>query len=134
MTIIELAYLTENKEFMAHAVCQKWIIRQFYGGINLQDLTWGLFRCSDYFKVNRNIDFSLFCNEISRLSSVLVSYFRCGFGLIFQRVMKLRQYQKKQTMLFDRKRLVFVENVEIKTKMQRHHHHQQQKYAMKKSQ
>jgi hypothetical protein len=63
MTIIELAYLTGNKEFMAHAVCQKWISRQFYGGITPQDLTWGLFRCSDYFKVNRNIHLLLFCTR-----------------------------------------------------------------------
>ncbi|CAF0976650.1 unnamed protein product [Rotaria sordida] len=57
MTIVELAYLTENKEFMAHAICQKWIIRQFYGEIAPQNLTWGFFMCSDYFKCFSHISY-----------------------------------------------------------------------------
>jgi hypothetical protein len=62
MTIVELAYFTENKEFMAQAVCQKWISRQFYGGITLKSFFGGPFTCSDYYKVSRNIDhFSSFC-------------------------------------------------------------------------
>ena len=53
MTMLDLAYFTENKEFMAHSVCQKWITRQFYGDITLRDLRWDFFKCSDYFKVSR---------------------------------------------------------------------------------
>lgn len=62
MTIVELAYFTENKEFLAQTVCQKWITRQFYGGIALKSSAWGPLTFSDYYKVSRILDgFSLFC-------------------------------------------------------------------------
>ncbi len=51
MATVELAYNAENKEFMAHAACQKWVTRQFYGEITPRELSWGLFKCPDYLKV-----------------------------------------------------------------------------------
>ncbi|CAF1066034.1 unnamed protein product [Adineta steineri] len=51
MATVELAYNAENKEFMAHAACQKWVTRQFYGEITPRELSWGLFKCPDYFKI-----------------------------------------------------------------------------------
>lgn len=52
MATVELAYNAENKEFMAHAACQKWVTRQFYGEITPRELSWGLFKCPDYLKVS----------------------------------------------------------------------------------
>ncbi|CAF1374593.1 unnamed protein product [Rotaria sordida] len=51
MATVELAYNAENKEFMAHAACQKWVTRQFYGDITPRELSWGLFKCPDYLKI-----------------------------------------------------------------------------------
>ncbi|CAF1266771.1 unnamed protein product [Rotaria sordida] len=51
MTTIELAYHADNKEFMAHPVCQKWVIRQFYGEITPRELSWGLFTCPKFLKI-----------------------------------------------------------------------------------
>ncbi|CAF3628955.1 unnamed protein product [Rotaria sp. Silwood1] len=51
MTTIQLAYHAENKEFMAHAVCQKWVTRQFYGQITPRELSWGLFTCPKFLKI-----------------------------------------------------------------------------------
>jgi hypothetical protein len=55
MATVELAYNAENKEFMAHAACQKWVTRQFYGEITPRELSWGLFKCPDYLKVSEGI-------------------------------------------------------------------------------
>ena len=51
MATVELAYNAENKEFMAHAACQKWVTRQFYGEITPRELSRGFFKCPDYLKV-----------------------------------------------------------------------------------
>ncbi|CAF0794665.1 unnamed protein product [Didymodactylos carnosus] len=51
MATVELAYNAENKEFMAHAACQKWLTRQFYGEITPRELSWGLFKTPDYLKI-----------------------------------------------------------------------------------
>ncbi|CAF4428057.1 unnamed protein product, partial [Rotaria socialis] len=51
MATIELAYSSDNKAFVAHAACQKWVTRQFYGEITPRELTWGLFKCSDSLKI-----------------------------------------------------------------------------------
>jgi hypothetical protein len=51
MTVIQLAYNADNKEFMAHAIIQKWVTRKFYGEITPKEISWGLFRCSDGLKV-----------------------------------------------------------------------------------
>ena len=53
MTTVELAYHTENKAFMAHPACQKWVNRRLFGEITPRDLSWGLFRCPLSFKVRR---------------------------------------------------------------------------------
>jgi hypothetical protein len=53
MATVELAYNAENKAFMAHAACQKWVTRQFYGEITPRELSWGLFKCPDYLKVRQ---------------------------------------------------------------------------------
>ena len=37
---------------MAHAACQKWVTRKFYGDITPRELSWGIFKCPDYLKVN----------------------------------------------------------------------------------
>ncbi|CAF1217287.1 unnamed protein product [Rotaria sordida] len=51
MATIELAYNADNKDFVAHAACQKWVTRQFYGEITPRELSWGLFRCPDSIKI-----------------------------------------------------------------------------------
>ncbi|CAF1949212.1 unnamed protein product [Rotaria magnacalcarata] len=51
MATVELAYNADNKEFMAHAACQKWVTRQFYGEITPREISWGLFKCPDYLKI-----------------------------------------------------------------------------------
>ncbi|CAF4724464.1 unnamed protein product [Rotaria sp. Silwood1] len=51
MATIELAYNADNKEFVAHAACQKWVTRQFYGEITPRELPWGLFKCPDSIKI-----------------------------------------------------------------------------------
>jgi hypothetical protein len=51
MSIVQLAYNSNNKEFMAHAILQKWITEQFYGDITPCELNWGFFTCPDYLKV-----------------------------------------------------------------------------------
>ncbi|CAF3687580.1 unnamed protein product [Rotaria sp. Silwood1] len=51
MATIELAYNADNKDFMAHAACQKWVTRQFYGEITPRELSWGLFKCPDSIKI-----------------------------------------------------------------------------------
>ena len=53
MRTIELAYLFGNQEFMAHRACQKWITRKLYSEIIPRNLSYGFFKCSDYFKVNK---------------------------------------------------------------------------------
>ncbi|CAF2382637.1 unnamed protein product [Rotaria sp. Silwood2] len=51
MATVELAYNADNKEFMAHAACQKWVTRQFYGEITPREIPWGLFKCPDSIKI-----------------------------------------------------------------------------------
>ncbi|CAF4080202.1 unnamed protein product, partial [Rotaria sordida] len=51
MTTVELAYHSDNKEFMAHPVCQKWVTRQFYGEITPRELSWGLFTYPKFLKI-----------------------------------------------------------------------------------
>ncbi|CAF3796253.1 unnamed protein product, partial [Rotaria sp. Silwood1] len=51
MATIELAYNADNKPFVAHAACQKWVTRQFYGEITPRELSWGLFKCPDSIKI-----------------------------------------------------------------------------------
>ncbi|CAF1295616.1 unnamed protein product [Rotaria sordida] len=51
MTIVELAYRADNRDFMAHPVCQKWVTRQFYGEITPREVSWGFFTCPKYLKI-----------------------------------------------------------------------------------
>ncbi|CAF0774571.1 unnamed protein product [Rotaria sordida] len=51
MATVELAYNADNKEFMAHAACQKWVTRQFYGEITPRELPFGLYKCPDSIKI-----------------------------------------------------------------------------------
>ena len=51
MSTVELAYNTDNKEFMAHAACQRWLTRKFYGEITPRELSRGLFICPHSLKV-----------------------------------------------------------------------------------
>ncbi len=51
MTVVQIAYNADNKEFMSHPVLQKWVTRQFYGEITPRELSWGFFICPDYLKV-----------------------------------------------------------------------------------
>ncbi|CAF0923893.1 unnamed protein product [Didymodactylos carnosus] len=41
----------KHAEFMAHAACQKWLTRQFYGEITPREMPWGLFKTPIYFKI-----------------------------------------------------------------------------------
>jgi hypothetical protein len=55
-----MAYNSDNKEFMSHAILQKWVTRKFYGEMTPRDLTWGFFTYPESFKVNNmNILFYL---------------------------------------------------------------------------
>ena len=81
MATVELAYNAENKEFMAHAACQKWVTRQFYGEITPRELSWGLFKCPDYLKVSSNRNPRVVTLPFDRSSLVPFSSFPCGFGL-----------------------------------------------------
>jgi hypothetical protein len=51
MTVVQLAYNSDNKEFMAHSILQKWVTRKFYGEITPRELSWGFFSAPDYIKV-----------------------------------------------------------------------------------
>lgn len=100
MATVELAYNAENKEFMAHAACQKWVTRQFYGEITPRELSWGLFKCPDYLKVKSSgCSCTFFYHDIDfdchyRLFQAPFSFFPCGFGLIFPRSVKLHHHRK----------------------------------------
>lgn len=53
MTIVQLAYNANNKDFIAHTIIQKWITRKFYGEITPKQLSWGFFTCPDGLKVKK---------------------------------------------------------------------------------
>ena len=74
MATVELAYNAENKEFMAHAACQKWVTRQFYGKITPRELSWGLFKCPDYLKVRGEASMGV---RSTRLFSVELDHLQC---------------------------------------------------------
>ncbi|KAL8598697.1 hypothetical protein ACOMHN_033261 [Nucella lapillus] len=39
--VVELAKLGENKYFIAHTCCQKWLTQRWYGNIHIRELDWG---------------------------------------------------------------------------------------------
>lgn len=60
LTVIELAYNSDNKEFLAHPCCQKWITKKFYGSIEIRELSYGLFELPIWIKVKVRIFFNFF--------------------------------------------------------------------------
>jgi len=50
MTIVQLAYNSDNKDFMSHAILQKWVNRKLYGEITPIELSWGFFYMPGVFK------------------------------------------------------------------------------------
>lgn len=75
MATVELAYNAENKEFMAHPACQKWVTRQFYGDITPRELSWGLFKCPDNLKVRSEE------KNLRGKPFLCVDYFQCDLNL-----------------------------------------------------
>jgi hypothetical protein len=51
LNVIELAYNSENKEFLAHPCCQKWITKRFYGSINIKELHFGIVKIPTWMKI-----------------------------------------------------------------------------------
>ena len=50
--VVELAKLGENKYFIAHACCQKWLTQRWFGNIHIRELDWGgAFKLPDGIKV-----------------------------------------------------------------------------------
>ncbi|XP_071041740.1 transient receptor potential cation channel subfamily M member-like 2 isoform X2 [Parasteatoda tepidariorum] len=50
-SVVDMAALSQNKGFVAHPCCQKWLTKTFMDKIKLRDLTWGLFSVPKYIKV-----------------------------------------------------------------------------------
>ena len=51
LTAIELAYNSDNKDFIAHPCCQKWITKKFHGDIDIRELNFGLFKIPTWMKI-----------------------------------------------------------------------------------
>ncbi|CAF1546940.1 unnamed protein product [Adineta ricciae] len=51
MTVVQLAYNWNNKEFLSHAILQKWVTRHFYGEITPRGLSWGSLAVSEHLKI-----------------------------------------------------------------------------------
>ena len=51
LNVIELAYNSGNKEFLAHPCCQKWITKKFYGSINVRELNFGIVKLPTWMKI-----------------------------------------------------------------------------------
>jgi hypothetical protein len=60
LTAIELAYNSDNKDFIAHPCCQKWITKKFYGDLDIREISCGLFRIPRWTKVKWSSSYSLF--------------------------------------------------------------------------
>lgn len=80
---------------MAHAACQKWVTRKFYGEITPREISWGIFKCRDSLKVTVDGREDRFDGE-NRSFVVQFSSFQCGFGSIFLPLVKLRYHQNTQ--------------------------------------
>ena len=39
------------KDFISHPCCQKWITKKFYGGIDIREMNFGLFKIPTWMKV-----------------------------------------------------------------------------------
>lgn len=51
-TVVELAKMSENKYFIAHPCCQKWLAQRWLGNIHVRELDWGYFKLPDFIKVH----------------------------------------------------------------------------------
>ena len=51
LTVIELAYNSYNKDFLAHPCCQIWITKKFYGSIDIRELGFGWFTVPTCIKI-----------------------------------------------------------------------------------
>ncbi|XP_076468214.1 transient receptor potential cation channel subfamily M member-like 2 [Babylonia areolata] len=50
--VVELAKLGENKYFIAHSCCQKWLTERWYGNIRVRELDWGgQFKLPEWLKI-----------------------------------------------------------------------------------
>ena len=50
-TAVDIAANAQNKRFLAHICCQKWLTNEFFGEIKIRDLTWGIFSVPTSIKV-----------------------------------------------------------------------------------
>lgn len=50
-TAVDIAANAQNKRFLAHICCQKWLTNEFFGKIKIRDMTWGLFSVPTSIKV-----------------------------------------------------------------------------------
>lgn len=50
-TVVELAKMSENKYFIAHPCCQKWLAQRWLGNIHVRELDWGYFKLPDFIKI-----------------------------------------------------------------------------------
>jgi hypothetical protein len=51
LTVIELAYNSDNKDFIAHPCCQKWLTKKLYGGLDVRELNFGFIRVPTWLKI-----------------------------------------------------------------------------------
>ncbi|KFM66521.1 Transient receptor hypothetical cation channel subfamily M member 3, partial [Stegodyphus mimosarum] len=42
-TAVDIAAQAQNKRFLSHICCQKWLTNEFFGKIKIRDLSWGIF-------------------------------------------------------------------------------------------
>ncbi|XP_035219334.1 transient receptor potential cation channel subfamily M member 3-like isoform X2 [Stegodyphus dumicola] len=50
-SIIDMAALSQNRNFVAHPCCQKWLTNKFMGNIKIRELSWGFVTFPVYIKV-----------------------------------------------------------------------------------
>ncbi|CAN7992114.1 unnamed protein product, partial [Ixodes pacificus] len=50
-TAVDIAAEAENRTFLAHPCCQKWLTNQFLGRISVRDITWGVLSVPLWLKI-----------------------------------------------------------------------------------
>ncbi|XP_076467609.1 transient receptor potential cation channel subfamily M member-like 2 [Babylonia areolata] len=56
--VVELAKLGENKYFIAHTCCQKWLTERWYGNMTIRELDWGgQFKLPEWLKIYLSVFF-----------------------------------------------------------------------------
>ncbi|ESO90589.1 hypothetical protein LOTGIDRAFT_175815 [Lottia gigantea] len=53
-TIVEISKLANNKFFLAHSCCQKWLGQRWCGKIQIRELDWGI-KLPDWFKIYTSV-------------------------------------------------------------------------------